>query len=426
MPRRALIAGAAALPLAACGPNRSGSTADPTADLRVSWYGGQPVHDGVEGALAAFRAARPDLGIAEEKAPFADYWDKLATQIAGRQGPDVVRMSMTWLSEYSRRGALMDLSGLVGASGPIDLSGLDGDTAAAGSTDHGRVGIGQSSITQACFRNPALAAERGIRFPATWSWDDFGDLVRGFATEAGPGMYGTTDAGGDLQLFEVFARQRGTELFEGQSLAVGADVLEEWFALWQGLREDGAAPPPDVSMESGDFETNQLSVLHAALTFGWVQQVTFYQPLLPDHPLEITDVPGTTAGDLGGQFVTALDFWSVLATSQRADDSAELISFLLSDEAAVRSLGLSLGVPPARSSRDALAADPDSAAGKALAYVESVTGRTGPPPAPWPAGYGTLQGTDFSRIHQEVAFGAMTPTEAAGAVAEAAAAALGG
>ncbi|APX33736.1 hypothetical protein BH708_14590 [Brachybacterium sp. P6-10-X1] len=420
--RRSLLAAggaAAALPLAACGPGAR----DASADLLVAWYGGQPVHDGVGGALDAFREEHPDVPVTEQKAAFEDYWDKLATQVAGGQGPDLVRMSMTWLSEYADRGALLDLGDLVGSS--IDLADLDEDTAAAGTTAEGRFGIGQSSITQTTFRNPELVEEHGLELPPSWSWDDFTEFATGLAEHAGPGTYGTTDAGGDFQLFEVFARQHGSELFDGQSLAVGTDVIEEWLGMWQSLRDAGAAPPPELTAEATGFENSPFATSEAAVTFGWVQQVTFFQPVMPEHPLEVADVPGATAGDRSGQFVTALDFWSVLSTSARTDDAAAVIDFLLHDPTAITSIALSLGVPPSVRARDLLTEDADPAAARAMAYVEEVTGTTGPPPDPWPKGYGALQGTEFGRLNEDVAFGKTTPSAAAASFVETAAGALG-
>jgi multiple sugar transport system substrate-binding protein len=332
-------------------------------------------------------------------------------------------MSMTWFSEYADRGALADLSGYAGET--IDLSALDEDTAESGRTDEGLFGIGQSSITQATFRNPDLAAEHGIELPESWSWEDFRAVGAEFAEAAGEGMYGTTDAGGDFQLFAVWARQHGTDLFDGDTLAVGADLIEEWLVMWEQLREEGIAPPPDVSAESDSFETSQFSQLHTVVTFGWVQQITFFQPLLPDHGLVPGDVPGASAGDLSGQYLKALDFWCILATSQKQDEAAELLDFLITSPEAATSIGLTLGVPPSQAARDALGADPDTAEGRAIEYVERVRAQVGPSPDPWPPGYGSLQGTEFGKINQDVAFGKSTPSTAAKAFVETAAGVLG-
>ncbi|GAA1488715.1 ABC transporter substrate-binding protein [Brachybacterium sacelli] len=421
--RRSLLAAggaAAALPLGACGPGARNASAD----LLVAWYGGQPVHDGVGGALEKYQQEHPDVPVTPQKAAFDDYWDKLATQVAGGQGPDLVRMSMTWLTEYADRGALLDLSDLTGQA--IDISGFDEDAATAGTTDDGRFGIGQSSITQTTFRNPHLAQEHGLELPGAWSWQEFTEFATALAEQAGPGTYGTADAGADLQLFEVFARQHGTELFDGQSLAVGTDVIEQWLVMWQDLRDAGAAPPPEITAEATGFENSPFATLNAAVTFGWVQQVTFFQPVMPEHPLEVGDIPGATAGDRSGQFVTALDFWSILSTSARPEDAAAVVDFLVSEPAAITSIGLSLGVPPSATTRDLLGESADSAAGKAMAYVEEVTGTTGAPPGPWPRGYGALQGTEFGRLNEDVAFGRTTASAAAASFVETAASALSG
>lgn len=412
----ALLGGA----LAACG---AGGDSGSDGSLRVSWYGGQPTHEGVEGALDAFSESTPGVTVANEKAAFEDYWDTVATQVASGRAPDVVRMSMTYLAEYAGRGALLDLSSGVGDR--IDTSALDEDVATSAAFDDGIYGIGQSSITHAAFRNTRLADEYGLTLPDEWSWDDFTEFCRSFADAAGTGMYGTTDGGGDFQLFEVWARQHGTELFADEGLAVGADVIEEWLEMWERLREAGAAPPSEVTAESSSFETSQLAQLNAAVAFGWVQQILFYQPVIPEYPLDVAAVPGLTAGSLEGQFVKALDFWSVTSTSDNPEGAAELIDFLINDEQAVTSLGLTLGVPPSSRSRDVLAPEDDTAEDRAIAFVDSISGQTGPSPAAWPTGYSELQSSVFPRINEDVGFGNATPAAAAASFIEEAGRILG-
>lgn len=417
------LGGAAALAVGVAGCGGGGGGGAGSASLRVAWYGGQPVHDGLEEALAEFSEAHSELALSTEQASFDDYWDRLATQVAGGEGPDVLRMSMTWLADYADRGALADLSEYEG--GLIDTAALDDDAVEGGRMDTGLYGVGQSSITQATFGNTRLAEEYGVELPAVWTWEDFVQVSKEFADAAGPGMYGTTDAGGNFQMFEVWARQHGTELFAGESLAVSAEIIEEWLVMWQDLRDAGAAPQPDVTAESDTFETSQLSQLNAVVSFGWVQQVTFLQPIIPDHPLEILDMPGSMAGDRSGQFLSALDFWCLTSSAGAPEAAADLIDFLVNDEGAARSIGLALGVPPSETGREALGADPDSAEGRAVAYVESLQGETGPPPAPWPSGYGDVEGTAFPRMNEEVGFGEKTPSEAAGEFLEAGQRALG-
>lgn len=368
----------------------------------------------------AFIAANPEIDVELQPSEWDGYWDKLATQVAAGTAPDVMRMSMSYFAEYAERGALLDLTDLV-ADGIVDVSALDEDVASSGATGSGLFGIGQSSITHATFANTALIDDLGVTLPEQWSWEDFSLFCHEVA-EAGEGMYGSTDAGGDLQMFEVWARQHGTDLFGEDGLEVGADVIEEWLAMWQGLRDDRVVPPADITAEAGGFEDSPLSQGTAAAAFGWVQQVTFYDPLIEGSPLRVGAVPGAEAGDLSGQFLKALDLWCVAATSAAPETSAALIDFLLDDERAVTSIGLTLGVPPSESSRSLVeqGQEQDSPAAKAIAYVDAVAGRTGPAPGPWPVGYSELLEA-FSRTSESVAFGESDPASAAASLVEEAA-----
>ncbi|MHA6620668.1 ABC transporter substrate-binding protein [Pseudonocardia sp. DLS-67] len=385
------------------------------AGLRVAWYGGGPVHEAMDKALAAFSGDHRDAQVAAERAAFKDYWDKLATQAAGGQAPDVFRMSMSYFTEYAQRGALLDLAGV---QDRIRLGDLDEPVADSGAVDGGLYGIGQSTITHAAFVNRAQIEAVGLQVPQTgWTWDDLAQLARSFAAAAGDGRYGTADVCGNIQIFDVFARQHGTDLFTADgALAVGRDVIEEWLTFWDALRRDGAAPPADITTESTTFETSTLTAGRSPIEFGWVQQATFYQPLVPD-PLDVVAAPAGSDGALSGQFVKALDFWCVSSETGDAERAAELVDFLVNDERANQAIGITLGIPPSPRTRELLGADPGSAAGKAVALVEAVSGQVGPPPPAWPRGYGELLDT-FKRHNEDVGFGRSDPAAAATAIVD--------
>ncbi|OZM77476.1 ABC transporter substrate-binding protein [Pseudonocardia sp. MH-G8] len=376
--------------------------------LRVAWYGGAPVHEALDKALAAFSGDHPDAQLAAEKAAFADYWDKLATQAAGAQAPDVFRMSMSYFSEYAKRGALLDL----GDAG-IRTGDLDPTVADSGTIDGSVYGIGQSTITQATFVNRTQVEALGLAVPQPGTtWEQFAQFARSFAAAAGDGRFGTSDPGGNLEIFDVFARQHGTDTFTADGApAVGRDVLEEWFTFWDELRRDGVAPPADITAESRTFETSTLVAGRSPIQFGWVQQATFFQPLVQDT-LEVVAIPAGPDGSLAGQYTKALDFWCVSSETGDAERAAQVIDFLVNDDRAIDAIGVTLGIPPSARARERLAADPSSAAGKAVAFVESISGQVGPPPAAWPQGYGELK-TTFQRVNEEVGFGESDPARAA-------------
>ncbi|GAA1571936.1 ABC transporter substrate-binding protein [Kribbella hippodromi] len=402
--RRTLLGLGAATAAATMLPGCSGGKSGP---MRVSWYGPDPVTKALNNALNAWKAS----GGAEytaESAPFDDYWDKLATQTSGNNAPDVLRMSMSYFSDYAGRSALKDLGSL-----GIDTSGLDKDVASSGVADGKNFGIGQSSISYSMYVDEAAVKQAGGSVPAQgWTWDKFAEFAKGYAG-AVQGSYGSSDQAGNFQLFEVWARQHGTELFadDGGKLATSKDTVQEWFQYWADLRAAKATPAQNVSAETTAIEKSLIAKGKAPVQFGWVQQVTFYQPLVKS-PLSVLPVPQGTAGDLKGQFVKGLDLWCVSAASKHPEDAAKLIGFLLNDEKAIKAIGILLGVPPSKKARDLVSADAGSAGARAIKYVEELAGKVGPSPKPWPKGYGELL-TGFGRIAENIGFGKATPASGA-------------
>jgi multiple sugar transport system substrate-binding protein len=401
--RRTLLGLGAATAAATVLPGCSGGNKP----LRVSWYGPDPVTKALNTALTAWKA-NGGVEYAAESAPFDDYWDKLATQTSGGNAPDVLRMSMSYFSDYAGRSALKDL----GSSG-IDTSSLDKDVAASGQKDGKNYGIGQSSISYAMYVDEAAVKRAGGTVPAQgWTWDKFAEFARDYSGSI-QGSYGSTDQAGNFQLFEVYARQHGTELFsdDGGKFATSKDTVQEWLQYWADLRNVKAAPPQNVSAETTAIEKSLVAKGKAPLQFGWVQQVTFYQPLVKS-PLSVLPVPQDKAGDLSGQFVKGLDLWCISAASKHPEDAAKLIGYLLNDEKAIKTIGILLGVPPSKKARDLVAADAGSAGARAIKYVEDIDALVGPSPKPWPKGYGELL-TGFGRIAEDIGFGKSNPAKGA-------------
>jgi multiple sugar transport system substrate-binding protein len=204
---------------------------------------------------------------------------------------------------------------------------------------------------------------------------------------------------------------------------VEAADVEQWLAYWNDLRAAGAAPSPSVSAETTEFATSLLAQGKAPLTFGWVQQITFYQPVM-DDPLEIYPLPAPEAGSVAGQFLKALDFWVVSGATKNEEGATALINYLINDPTAIKAIGLTLGVPPSAAAREQLDPEPDSAEAKAIAYIDEIKDKVGPPPGPWPTGYSAIQDA-LNRANEDVGFGRADPAKAAATFIEEAQNAIG-
>ncbi|HPZ49347.1 MAG TPA: extracellular solute-binding protein [Propionibacteriaceae bacterium] len=414
---KAPSAGTSGAASASAAPSSAGPV---SGTLRVSWYGGQPVHDAMKTSMEAFKTANSGVTISGAGVGFGDYWDKLATETAGGTMPDVFRMSMTYFSDYSARGALMDLTPQVDKT--IMTNTLDADVKGSGLVNNKMFGIGQSSITPAVFGNKTMLASVGGAIPADWTWDSFKTWTTDFAKNAGPGKFGSTDLAGNWQMFDVYARQMvGNQFDDAGKLKVTKEVVESWFSFWEGLRKANVVPPASLTAESTTYELNPMTKGLSPITYGWVQQVTFFASVMKD-PLLVGPLPQKTKGDLSGQFVKALDFWCVSSKTKSPEAAATFVDFLINNEAATKPIGLLLGVPPTKAAR-ALLSSGNDATKSAVAFVEQTAGKAGKAPGPWPRGYSEVM-SSFTRASESVAFGKANAGAAATAFLTEATAAL--
>ena len=407
------MAGLATAVLAGCSPTQRGNTGSGSSALRASWYGGDPVHTAMKKVLALYSAKNAGIKVSEQHSAFADYWDKLATETAARDAPDIMRMSMTYFTDYADRGALLDLTDMVGKS--IKTKDMSAGVAKSGILDGKQYGIAQSSIANSIFINNEMVDSLGVSKPNTdWTWDSFADWAKEVTDAGGGKIFGSGDMGGHFEIFEPFARQNGTELFKsgGKSLAVDRDLIEEWWAYWADMRKANAVPPAAETAAETGFETSAVVKGVVPVTFGWVQQIQFLQPLMK-QTLDLL-VPPTVKGGKPGYYVDSQDMWSVASTSKNPDKAADLINFMINDDAAIKALGVVLGVPPSKHATDILALDPTTDAGKAVKYAQELgeSDKISTPPAPWPKGYSQLA-TLFVKLSQDISFGKSNPAQAA-------------
>src|SRR5699024_236824 len=120
-----LLAAAGAVPaltsLTGCGPNASRG-GDGDGALRIYWWGGDLRNGLTREALELFSDAHDDIEVAPEYSEWTGYWDKLATQFAGGDAPDVLQMDEAYIDSYGTQSSLLDLETV---SDVLDLSAMD-------------------------------------------------------------------------------------------------------------------------------------------------------------------------------------------------------------------------------------------------------------------------------------------------------------
>jgi multiple sugar transport system substrate-binding protein len=380
--------------------------------LRMFWWGSKERADRTYRASDLYMARNPSTRIDGETIGWNDYWTRVATQSAGHNLADVVQMDYRYLFEYARRGALLPLDGFLHDT--LDIADFGQDSIDCGRVDGKLYGINLGNNSTAMIVNGGAFEAVGVGAPKNeLSWQTFGDLCADVTKAAGKaGFFGTGDAGGNEQAFEVWLRQRGKELYtaDGHVAFDGQDAAE-WFAYWDDLRKRKACVPANVqALDKLNIETNALTLGKAAVGFANSNQLLGFQAL-NQNPLSLSMFPGGGTGSKPGQYLKPAMMFSIAATSKAPDEAARVINFLVRDPQGVAALGVERGIPPSAASRRLVAGDLDDHGKAMVAYVDMIADKVGPLPPPPPKGAGEIQFL-LKRVNEEVGFVKASAAEA--------------
>ncbi|MFC4013764.1 ABC transporter substrate-binding protein [Nonomuraea purpurea] len=390
--------GAAAATLALAGCAGGGSSG---AGLQFAWWGSTARHTATQKAIEAFKKKKPGIQIKTQFSGWDGYWEKLATQTAGGNAPDVIQMDYSYLGEYARRGSLLDLSPYVGKG--LDLSGFEPDVVNGGKIDGKTYGVNFGINSMALFVNKTLAAERGVEIPDTFTWPEYGELVKKLA---GKGVFGTEDGAQDGAAMENWLLERGKMFFTADGkIAYDENDLKEWLTFWEDLRKAGAATPPDVQTTAlGDVQNSLVANRKAVIDFGWSNQLTAYVSLSKDE----IGIHAFPIGDKPGQYYKPSMLLTVSSGTKSKDDAVALVNALLVDPDVAGALGSERGVPPAAPIRTVLQPKASPPEQVVYDYIDSIKDKVGPLPPPQPLGAGELHGKVLTNINQQIGFGKLT------------------
>ncbi|GAB3954180.1 hypothetical protein GCM10027614_60840 [Micromonospora vulcania] len=161
------------------------------------------------------------------------YYDRLATQAAGGNVPDLIQLDDAMLTEYAQRQVILDLSERV-ADHRLDLRGLPEGLIRYGTVDGRTMAVAGGQTLAAVVFNRDLLKELRVPEPRSgMPWTDYIAWAEQ-VTEASDGQVaGTMDPSGDYRALWLWLRSQGGEFYRGRQLGFGPDELIGWFELWQ-------------------------------------------------------------------------------------------------------------------------------------------------------------------------------------------------
>jgi multiple sugar transport system substrate-binding protein len=407
----AVLSAAALLAVTAgCSSPSSNKAEDGPVEIRFSWWGNAGRAELTNKAIAEFEAANPNIKVKPEYGDISGYFDKLATQMAANDAPDVITMGGAYPAEYANRGALLDLSKVQGS---LDLSKIDQGALENGQVKGKQYGVSTGANALAIVANPAVFAAAGVPLPDdnSWSWDDFARIAGDITAKSPQGTYGTATVLTHDSL-DAFARQRGESLYtqDGQ-LGLGKQTVQDYFDYSLKLSESGAAPSASETVEKLNVSTEQtlMGMGKAGMMLTWSNSLTALSKA-SGADLKLLKLPGEKPTP--GIWLQSSQFYTISARSKHTDAAAKLVNFLVNNQAAAKIIQSDRGIP-GNSEMRAAVQDLLTPQGKVEAeYINQIGKMDFAPTYIGPTG-STAVSEITARINTDVLFKRLTPEKAA-------------
>ncbi|MFB7893665.1 ABC transporter substrate-binding protein [Microbacterium sp. NPDC056044] len=421
-PRRLGVAiGAGALTmtmLAGCSSSPQQPAATPErpekVDLTVAVWGGAERADTYQQALDLFTESQEGVTATMEFADQGPYFERLTTSAASKNLPDLFWVTDTYFGRYADAGALLDLSPYLGEQ--IDTDAIGESWLPYGEYGDGVYALPSNFNGQGVLVDQTVLDAQGVEWDVE-TWDDLADLATELA-RPGEGYWGMTDptVGTTQRGFESWVRQHDQELYddEGQ-LGFDEDVLVDWWRYWADLRDAGVIPTPDVQLESETqgLTNDLLTTGKAAIRLSSATHLTAAGNLR-DGGLALHSYPELKDAAEDWRFYTPL-LLAAAANTPAPGVVAELMNSLVTSPESGEITKISMGTPTAPAVNEAILPLLSEGDQQVVEYLnEQLEFPTRPSPTVPEASQQFA--AELARYSQEVAYGRMTPEQAATAL----------
>ena len=346
-----LAAAATTMGLVGCAPGSQGDSGSQgggeggAAELALAWWGNPTRNKNTEDMIAAYTQANPNVKISGQPGEFNSYWDKLATQTAGGQAPDIIQMSLNYIADYGTRGALLDLK-------DVDVSKFAEGTVESGKINDKLVGVNAGINSAVIFANPTVFEKAKMELPddKTWTWDQLSEVAAEVASKAGVPFGIASLMGLSHDGFNLFLRQNGKELFTPDGLGFEAADAQAWYDLMvkfqkakamgtpEQISEESAKPLDQSAIAVGDaamqyYNSNQLEAVSAAAGGDYLMGMLRF-PSLTGKATDRKD------------WYRASMLWSASAKTKNPEAAIAWINWFANDPAAAGIDKAERGIPP--------------------------------------------------------------------------------
>jgi multiple sugar transport system substrate-binding protein len=327
------------LSIASCGAGKPNPNAP--VKLRISWFGAKVRNEATIKAIDAYTAKHPNVTFDPEfTGSNPEYIDKLTTQSAAKNMPDIIIMDNAWLAEFAGRGQLADLS-----TG-IDVSKIDPKVLNDGKYNGKLYAVPNSVASTAYVYNKAAVDSLGVATkPANgWKWDDLYKFGAEAKAKLGASKYAFTDVSNNYTMYEAYqlSQGKGDAIKVDGTVNIDRDTFLTFQKKYAEFRKSGIVPPAAITVTNKDGDVTLDLLLNGNVLVKNAFSSTFgsYDSQKADTYALVTMPRGVQASD----YVKVAAFWSINALSKAIEPSKKVIDFLVNDMEAAKALTFNRGL----------------------------------------------------------------------------------
>lgn len=395
--------------------NTSSDNGASDATLRFMWWGGETRHKATVEAMDLFMEKNPGIKVEYEYGGFSGYFDKLLTQMAGNNAPDVVQLSYTNVIEYVTRNQLEPLSSYID-EGILNVDKINETLLDTYKIDEDYYAIPSGINVQLLFYNKTMFDDLSVEYPTSGMTFDEVYAKAKEITDAARAQ-GKTDIWGISAYSNAFDVnfQRILIDFGGQlwtdDLSAAAFNSPEGIAAMEYIKQpltDEIAPPPEITVSNPDGVTDfalgrvGMYIDNATSTAGFAA--------IGDFELGLELAPFGNNHNV--TWYQASQVYSITNQSEHPDIAAQIIDYLVNDKEAGKILAFERGIPV---NDDIRATSGEGMSEIEQKQLELVNGAAeymdDGVPMPFPPGYLEIH-TEFERIQESYFYGQQTAEEA--------------
>lgn len=309
---------------------------DDQIELTIAWWGTSVHHEKYLDVIELFEEKNPNVKIVPQYSGWNGYWEKLATQAAGSNLPDVIQMDYSRLNEYVSRDLIKDL-GKYQDEGILNLEDVSELYIDSGSINDKLYAIALGTNSSVLAYDPAMFEEAGVEpLEPGYTWDEYVETARELKDKLGDETYvNIMDGLGDG--FIHYLRQHGQWLYNDENTEIGFDkqMLVDYLNIFEPLREEGVVPTPEMVAAAAKGNEHRLIIDGESPTeLITSSQVSFVRELT-GRPIELTTLPDLPGGEKGHFIKPSLSFSvTTHATDETEKLAAEFIDFFTTSKEA--------------------------------------------------------------------------------------------